>query len=82
MGPFRLSDRERRILQKLGEAVFPETSVLPHFQAREVEERLARFFDASESMSEIAVGCRAMLNLVEEEARLHYLRPLSKLPEK
>jgi len=81
MGRFSLSDRERRILQKLGETVFPETSVMPRFQAREVEERLARFFGEAEGMPEISALCRAMLNLVEEEARLHYLRPMSKLPE-
>ena len=82
MGRFILSKREKKILQKLGETIFPETSLMPRFKAKDVEERLEIFFNDAEEMPEMPIFCRAMLNLVEEGSRLRYLRPLSKLQEK
>ena len=82
MGRFSLSKREKKILQKLGETIFPETSVMPRYNASEVVERLERFFSNAEEMPEMPIFSRAMLNLVEEGSRLRYLRPMSKLPEK
>ena len=82
MARFRLSRREKRILQRLGEAMFPETSRLPRFDGEAVEEKIERFFEASEEIPEMPAFCRTMLNVVEEGARLRYVLPMSRLPEK
>ncbi len=81
MGRFHLSNRERKILQKLGEAMFPETSIMPPFNAGDIEDRLDSFFGESKEMPEVPIFCKTMLNLVEESTRPRYFRPMSRLPE-
>ena len=79
MSRFRLSSKEKMILQKLGEAFFPETELLPKFDAALIEDRLDRFFSRSESIQGIPAACRALLHVIDQGARLRYLRPMSSL---
>ena len=79
MAKYRLSAKERKILLKLGEAILPETSLLPHFDA-EVIERIERFFSAEGAPPELPIFFKAMLHLLEAGARARHLRPMSKLP--
>jgi len=77
---FRLSTRERWILQKLGEAAFPETAIMPPFDVHAVEERIERFFSGSTALGVLPLFFRSLLQLVEQGARLPYRRPMSELP--
>ncbi len=76
MSKFHLNAREREMLYRLGQAAIPPGRIFPPF-SRDVVDRIEGFL--ADNSRTVRRTFLALLYIIEEGARLRYLRPLSKL---